>query len=109
MAKKLIKSGVLVTAAAAAVLLAGYAAVAGIGSGDGGDVPGLAEAGENKFIIRAHNGRIALFSDSFASAPAVETDIDISLLRAYDRELLENGIEVDTYEDVLRLLEDLGP
>ena len=108
MAKKIIKSGVLVMAVAAAALLAGYASVAGIGSGVGGDVPGLAEAVENKFIIRAHNGKIALFSDSFASAPAVETDIDVSLLRAYDRELLENGIEANTYEDVLRLLEDLG-
>ena len=94
-------------AAAAALLLAGYAAVAGIGGGAAEDAPGLAGTGERMFIIRAHNGKIALFSDSFAAAPAIETDIDVSLLRAYDRELLENGIEVNTYEDVLRLLEDL--
>ena len=62
----------------------------------------------SRYTIRAYNGHVALFMDSFAPFPAFETDIDVNMLRAYDRQLLEDGIEVDTYEEVLRLFEDFG-
>jgi hypothetical protein len=38
----------------------------------------------------------------------IETTIDIEGLRAVDRTMLEAGIGADSYEDVLKLLEDFG-
>ena len=67
-----------------------------------------AEEQAGKYVVRAYNGKIALFESGTASTPIIETDIEVSALRAYDRRLLEDGIEVDSYEDVLRLFEDFG-
>jgi len=82
--------------------------VSGSGLSAEEDAAEAAAAVEDRFVIRSYNGKVALFAEGFAAVPAVEIDIDVSLLRAYDRELLENGIIADTFEDVLRLLEDLG-
>ena len=114
MTKKVIKCGVLAAMATAAVLCTGFAISAGGGraeivSNSEKDAPVHAsESQQGRYILRAYNGKIALFTDNFAETPAVETDIAVSMLRAYDRRLLEIGIEVNTYEDVLRLLEDFG-
>jgi hypothetical protein len=97
------------TVFAAAFLITGLA-VGGTGKEAPGDVPAvLAESlSEGGYQIRAFDGRIAVFYDGFTDRPAIETTIDVQSLRAYDRQLLENGIEVEKYEDVLRLLEDFG-
>jgi hypothetical protein len=66
-------------------------------------------AGERPvYTIRPYNGKIAVFSGDFSERPAIETDIDVAGLRAHDRALLEAGIAVSEYGDVLALLEDLG-
>ena len=59
------------------------------------------------FTVRAYNGVVAVFSDGF-DEPAFETDIDVSKLRGYDRELLEHGIKIGSYNELLQLLEDFS-
>ena len=113
MTKNVIKCGVLSAMAMAAILCTGFAISAGSGADDTGstgkDAPAyVTYVQHGRYIIRTYNGKIALFIDDFDAYPAVETDIEVRLLRAYDRRLLDAGIEVSTYEDVLRLLEDFG-
>ena len=105
---------VLAAAAAAALLVMGLALSAGIdrsadiaiGAQQSETPPAVTAERQGGYIIRSHNGKIALFTNDFTTTPTVETDIDVNMLRAYDRQLLERGIEVSTYEEVLRLLED---
>ena len=60
------------------------------------------------YILRAYEGNVAVFYGEFQTVPAIETNISVEDLRGTDRELLESGIRVSTYEDVVRLLEDLN-
>jgi hypothetical protein len=60
------------------------------------------------YCVRGYNGHLAVFYDGMRDSPAVETSIEIDQLRAVDRAKLEKGIEVKTYEEVLKLLEDFG-
>jgi hypothetical protein len=60
------------------------------------------------YCLRAYQGHIAVFYDGMKDSPAVETAITVSQLRAVDRAKLESGIFVQTYEEVLKLLEDFG-
>ncbi|NLM84048.1 MAG: hypothetical protein GX189_04990 [Clostridiales bacterium] len=63
---------------------------------------------ESGYCLRAVNGRLAVFKDDSEIQPLAETGIDIAMLRAVDREKLEKGIYVKTYEEVLQLLEDFN-
>jgi hypothetical protein len=60
------------------------------------------------YLIRAHNGHIAVFFNRDDETPGIETMIETETLRLVDREKLQAGIEASTYEDVLKLLEDFG-
>ncbi|MDR3277651.1 MAG: hypothetical protein LBT12_02665 [Oscillospiraceae bacterium] len=60
------------------------------------------------YTLRPYNGKVAVFSSDFAERPAIETDIGVAGLRAHDRALVEAGIAVSEYDEVLALLEDLG-
>ena len=60
------------------------------------------------YTLRAFNGHIAVFCGDIKDLPAVETTIDVGSLRAVDREKLSGGIRVQTYDEVLKLLEDFG-
>lgn len=60
------------------------------------------------YVLGIYEGNIAVFYGEFQKVPAIETEIDVSTLRAVDRELLSQGIKVSTYEEVLKLLEDFG-
>jgi len=62
------------------------------------------------FLLKTVNGVISVFdgrTDAEAS-PVLETQIDVSTLRAYDRETFEKGIVVETYEELVRILEDFS-
>ncbi|MDR2420793.1 MAG: hypothetical protein LBD49_01630 [Oscillospiraceae bacterium] len=84
----------LALAAALALLaLASYAAYAG-----GAAAP---------YVLREAGGRIKAFAGS-PGEPEIETDIEISGLREYDKQLLRRGIEVEGYENVAGLLEDFS-
>lgn len=56
------------------------------------------------YTLREGNGNIIIEFDG----EVYETGISTSDARAYDRELLRNGIEADSYEEVLMLLEDFN-
>ncbi len=71
--------------------------------------PVLAETQEStSYWLREYNGHIAVFFSSGDETPAIETTIEVDSLRDIDQEMLKNGIEAATYEDVLKLLEDFG-
>ncbi|SHI06237.1 BofC C-terminal domain-containing protein [Sporobacter termitidis DSM 10068] len=63
---------------------------------------------DKNYILRAYNGHIAVFYGAITDSPAIETTIEVAGLRAVDREKLVAGITVQSYDDVLRLLEDFG-
>ena len=60
------------------------------------------------YILKAYDGRIAVFSSENPGKPVSETDILISSLRAVDQKKLTAGIHAETYEQIVRLLEDFG-
>lgn len=64
-------------------------------------------ADTRQYILREHNGRLAVFLAGRAE-PLLQTDMTTHNLRHYDRELLLRGIEVTGYENLLGLLEDFS-
>lgn len=60
------------------------------------------------YRVGVSNGHVAIFEVGRTSEPMVETNIDVAGLRSVDRQMLDSGIIVVTYEDVLKLLEDFG-
>ena len=71
------------------------------------DITDIADSGG--FVVKIHNGKIAVFTEDFQTEPAVITELETALLRNVDRELLEQGVALSTYEEVLHLIEDFGP
>jgi hypothetical protein len=63
---------------------------------------------ENGYTLKAYNGHIAVFYGDIKDSPAIETAIDVDTLRAVDRDKLDAGIVVESYDEVLKLLEDFG-
>ena len=57
------------------------------------------------YLVKEHNGVIAVFINGEAQ-PVIQTDIYVNGLRQTDRELMKEGIALDSYTDVLCLLED---
>jgi hypothetical protein len=60
------------------------------------------------YVLKSYNGHIAVFYGDIKDSPAIETTIDVTTLRSVDREKLEKGINVEKYDEVLKLLEDFG-
>ena len=60
------------------------------------------------YILRTLGGRVAVFSSANADVPLLETDISVDGLRAVDQDKLAAGIRTDSYEQIVRLLEDFG-
>lgn len=63
---------------------------------------------EGGYILRVYEGNVAVFYGDFQTVPAIETNISAEDLRSADRKLLESGIRVPAYEDVVKLLEDFN-
>lgn len=78
------------------------AAVKGVGQSAGFDT---AEGG---FVLREHDGNVAVYYAGFDKVPAVVTEIEVGQLPEADRKMLAEGMEVGTREELLLLLEDLG-
>lgn len=62
---------------------------------------------EPTYVIKGYNGVVAVFI-SGNDAPVIQTDILVSSLRNGDQTLMQKGIAINTYTEVLCLLEDLG-
>ncbi|MBQ3055536.1 MAG: hypothetical protein IJC88_05475 [Oscillospiraceae bacterium] len=60
------------------------------------------------YVIKLHDGQIAVFDAARPDTPLRLTDIPATSLRHYDRELLTVGISVATEEELLMRLEDFG-
>ena len=64
---------------------------------------------ENSYVLKDYHGVVAVFyKGSEQDRPILQTDISVSGLRAVDKELLADGIEVGSYEEVLKRLEDFS-
>ena len=59
------------------------------------------------YLVKEHNGMVAVFMSDEVS-PVIETDIPVNGLRQTDRELMEQGVVLESYTEVLYLLEDFG-
>ena len=57
------------------------------------------------YIVKEFNGKIAVFEKGFAN-PYRMTDMPVSFLPEYDKNLLISGIELGSQDEVSRVLED---
>lgn len=60
------------------------------------------------FLLKEHDGYIAIYSAGQWNTPTMLTKIEVSSLRKVDRDMLEQGISAKTESEMLALLEDLG-
>ena len=101
-------AAILAAALLIAVMLTGHV----LGAFDGGQPEERAvnvSGRPDKYTLKLYDGKIAVFLGDDLENPAAVTGILASELRAFDRQLLEQGIEAGSYEELLRLLEDFGP
>ena len=66
-----------------------------------------ADSGET-YILRLSGDSVAIYLQGQEESPLLVTDIQANHLRESDRALLENGITVSSYDEILQLLEDLN-
>lgn len=58
-----------------------------------------------KYVLKSHEGKLAVFIGD-KKQPEIVFDQFVHLLPDVDRRELERGIEVEDYEELLRLIED---
>ncbi len=61
------------------------------------------------YILRNLDGFVCVYTADDMETPKIRTEIDVSRLRVYDAELLDDGIAVTGNDALLRILEDFGP
>lgn len=62
---------------------------------------------QTDYTLCARNGYLAVLDPELGEKPVI-TDIALNTLREADRRLIETGLHVETREELLSLLEDLG-
>lgn len=67
-------------------------------------VPELSPA---ECIVREYNGRIGVFKGE-SSVPYRVIDYDVSLLSEFDREQLQEGVVMETEEELRQFIEDIA-
>lgn len=85
--------------AAVAAVMAGYT-IAGFGEKE--------PVQESLYMLRESGGNVAVYGREDPANPITVTGIELSSLRARDRELIEAGLPAQSPEELARLLEDLG-
>jgi len=63
---------------------------------------------ESSYLVKADNGKLAVFSPVDDKIPIKTTDIYIESLRQYDQDLLKQGITVYGDKALSMILEDYG-
>ena len=97
----------VICAALAAVALAGAVTAGASAVLRGGTGQRAGEAGGG-FVLRESDGHVAIYYADFDRTPAIVTEIEVRLLPSADRALLAGGLPVETREELMILLEDLG-
>ncbi len=113
-----------ITAICAGILIASFCVTGIIGSaaargGEEGAEQAVLETGsfyakdtekhkaEKKYTVGTEDGFVVVLPEDGGEA-VLRTEIRISGLREVDREMIKKGITVNSYEEVLKLLEDLN-
>lgn len=60
------------------------------------------------YLLRAQEGRVAVYPNRRGAGPEAVTAIELSTLRAADCAMLQRGIPAADRQSLLQLLEDLG-
>lgn len=102
MKSRSICAAVLVTAAI--VMAAPAAARAAVKLSDVQAAEAVPDKGQG-YVLKLYSGCIAVYGRG-DDKPLFETDIRAESLRERDRVQLTSGIEADSYEEIVRLLED---
>ena len=63
---------------------------------------------QETYLLRLEGSRVVLYLQGQEDRPLLETDISAANLREADRALLEQGIRVSSYDEILQLLEDFN-
>ena len=71
-------------------------------------VPAAEAFSSNHYTLSVYDGRVAVYDAAVPGIPERVTDIPVSGLRSSDAEALVRGIPAETFEDILRILEDLN-
>ena len=96
---------VLIITGAVAAAFAGLAiTVVALGTKPAVSDPVISSA---QYLVRAESGKVTVFKKN-SELPVFNTEIDTSGLREYDRRLLEQGIEIEGYDNMVGLLEDFS-
>ena len=61
---------------------------------------------EYKYIVREHNGYVAVFPPAGGETPSYVTKMPVALLPDMDRLSLEKGIKIKTEAELTSILED---
>lgn len=105
--KNVLKRLLLCALVLAALVSASAAAIDGAGRAQEPERRTVTAALSAAYTLRDWHGRIAVFTRD-AAAPEEITNIATDTLNYVDREKLREGIEVQSCEELLRLLEDLS-
>ena len=69
-------------------------------------------AGDEKkaktYMLKARAGDVVVYYSDQLSEPIIDTGIEVGSLRSVDKNKIYRGIEVESFDEVLRLIEDLN-
>lgn len=101
---RLVSAGIL---AMAAIVMCTTTTVQ-LASAGGETVQTMSQVQEGEgYLLKAYEGYVGVYY-SGEEYPALVTGIALSTLREHDRQLIEQGYEVATREELMQILEDLG-
>ena len=109
--KNKIKTGVIGLMSAGAIFLGTFAVIDHVNANaerNAEIVKSAGESAEKSYILREYEGFVAIFIEGGPASPLTVTDIQVSTLREFDRDLLQTGMRISSHERLMMTLEDLG-
>lgn len=100
--------GFILGVMAAAAISSSVFAFAGAGKTENTYSDSVPPGSENRYVLRDYEGYVAIFVENEPKLPMTVTDIQVSTLRELDRKMLVTGMKIDSHEELVMLLEDLG-